>query len=74
MMRYCKRMKRACSCGRLVSYDAAGNVREISGGDISGGIGCLTDDEMRSILSALHRETRERRMEAGLPASAMGYC
>jgi len=67
-------MKRACSCGRLITYDAAGNVQEIAGGDISGGIGCLTDNEMRTILTALHREARDRRMETALPAFAMGAC
>lgn len=67
-MGYCKRMKRDCSCGRLVTYDETGNVRETSGGT-----GCLTDSEVRSVLTVLLREWRRRCMEAELPASRTGY-
>lgn len=67
-MRYCTRMKRTCSCGRLVTYDEAGNVREMAGGT-----GCLTDGEIKSVLTVLLREWRKRCMEAELPASRMGY-
>ena len=67
-MRYCKRMKRGCTCGRLVTYDQSGNVREIDCGT-----GCLTDHEIRSALTLLLREWRKRCLEAELPASRMGY-
>jgi hypothetical protein len=68
VMRYCKRMNRTCSCGQLVTYDGTGNIREISGG-----AGCMTDSEIRSVLTVLLREWRRRCMEAELPSSQIGY-
>lgn len=67
-MRYCTRMKRPCSCGKLVTYDATGTVQEIAGG-----AGCMTDSEIRSVLTVLLREWRKRCMEAELPAGRLGY-
>ena len=67
-MRYCKRMKRSCSCSGLVTYDQSGNVRENACD-----AGCLTDHEIRSTLTLLLREWRKRCLEAELPVSRMGY-
>lgn len=67
-MRYCNRMKRSCSCGRLVVYNETGNVQEVDGGTA-----CLTDSEIRSALGVLLREWRKRCMEAEFSASRLGY-
>lgn len=67
-MRYCAKMKRACSCDKLVTYDETGNIREISGG-----AGCFTDGEIRSILTVLLREWRKRCLETELLSGHLGY-
>lgn len=67
-MRYCTKMKRTCSCGKLVTYDETGNIREFSGG-----AGCMTDSEIRAALTVLLREWRKRCMEAELRSGRQGY-
>lgn len=67
-MRYCNRMKRTCTCDKLVTYDRKGNIREDRNGT-----GCLTDNEIRSTLSILLQEWRKRCVEVEIGASAAGY-
>ena len=67
-MQYCTKMKRTCSCGKLVTYDETGSIREFSGG-----AGCMTDGEIRAALTVLLREWRKRCMEAELLSGRLGY-
>ena len=64
-MNYCKRMNRSCSCDRLVTYDASG---QITGND--NGPGCLTDNEVRGMLTVLLREWRRRCSDAEMDLAA----
>ncbi|HKQ09989.1 MAG TPA: hypothetical protein VJS85_02265 [Rhizomicrobium sp.] len=54
-MPYCKKMKRPCTCGRLLVYDRNGRLPEQN--NI---IACLTDSEARSALAVLFREREVR--------------
>jgi hypothetical protein len=67
-MRYCNRMKRDCTCNKLVTYDRKGSIQ-----GCPGGAGCLTDSEIRSTLGILLREWRKRCMEMELGAPTAGY-
>ena len=54
-MGYCKKLDRPCSCRRLVTYDRQGRLTESEGGP-----DCLTDTEVRSMLTVLLQEWRRR--------------
>lgn len=54
-MGYCKKLNRPCGCGRLVTYDCQGRLSESEGGSQ-----CLTDSEVRSMLTVLLQEWRRR--------------
>jgi hypothetical protein len=48
-------MKRICSCGALSVYDDTGRLRQESSGPA-----CLTDNEVRGMLTVLLHEWRRR--------------
>lgn len=54
-MGYCNKIRRPCSCGRLVTYDRQGRLNQSEGDS-----GCLTDNEVRSMLTILLQEWRRR--------------
>lgn len=54
-MTYCRKMKRTCSCGGLSVYDDTGRLRQERSGPA-----CLTDNEVRGMLTVLLREWRRR--------------
>lgn len=65
-MSYCKRMKRPCTCGKLSVYYRDGNLA-----DLDGGVGCLTDNEVRSALTVLLEEFHRRFSDAKIGASRL---
>jgi hypothetical protein len=54
-MAYCKRMMRPCTCGKLSIYDRNGQLP-----DLDNGRRCLTDNEVRSVLTILLQEWQVR--------------
>ena len=62
-MSYCQRMRRPCTCGRLLVYDRNGRLPEQDNV-----IACLTDSEVCSALAILSQELEGR---LGGTASAM---
>jgi len=54
-MPFCRRMNRPCTCGRLATHDQYGDMIPLEGGEI-----CLTDEEIRGLLTLLTQEWRRR--------------
>ncbi len=54
-MPFCKRMNRPCTCGRLATHDQYGDMIPLESSEV-----CLTDEEIRGLLTMLTQEWRRR--------------